>query len=170
MRKNYYFRSVMLLAAINALLIFANVLFAQCVPSSGMVEGSVFNDFSNDGIWDEYEQPIRNAKVTAYDDDGGLIGEAYTDANGYYAFTGLEDETKVKLVFNLPVGKVPSFEGPDNGTIVQFAEVPSPHTSEIKHVTLKRIRLQIGNSNSRSRSTMESETMDLKARPSEAVF
>jgi len=117
----------MLLAAINALLIFANVLFAQCVPSSGMVEGSVFNDFSNDGIWDEYEQPIRNAKVTAYDDDGGLIGEAYTDANGYYAFTGLEDETKVKLVFNLPVGKVPSFEGPDNGTIVQFAEVPSCH-------------------------------------------
>ena len=57
----------------------------------------VWYDADMDGQQDPCEPPLQNVTVELYDDQGGLVGTATTDANGQYYFGGDSD---VNLIAN----------------------------------------------------------------------
>ena len=60
----------------------------------GEISGYVYEDDSNDGVFDSGEQPIAGVTLALVDANGNLTGATTTtDANGYYEFTDLEPGT-----------------------------------------------------------------------------
>ncbi len=129
MRKHYFFTRVICVSVLILFTFFTENVIAQCVPATNTVEGFVYFDSNNDGIWDDFEKPIPNSKVKIFDSSGVELAEIKTDSNGYYSYSGANDGETVKLIFDIPNRKVPAYSGEDNGTVVQFAEVPSCNNS-----------------------------------------
>ena len=98
---------------------------AQCDPADGSVEGTVFMDSQSDGTFSTEESGIANIMVMAYNTEGISLGFAMSDANGDYVIPNLTDGEKVSLIFSYANTLSPSVIGPDNGSNVQFTNVPS---------------------------------------------
>ena len=94
----------------------------------GTIGGNVFNDFNNDGTDDgNGEVGQENVKVEVYDCDGMLVCETWTNADGDWNCTGLNDTEQYRVEFSTPLQDYlePSFAGTDNGTNTQFVTAPS---------------------------------------------
>ncbi|MCC7507537.1 MAG: T9SS type A sorting domain-containing protein, partial [Saprospiraceae bacterium] len=87
----------------------------------GNLGGQAFNDYNTDGIHDQDEPGLGNVKVYLYACDSDIpVDSAITDADGYYLFESLDNfPYRVEFVAGSTVLH-PSFQGPDNGTSVQF--------------------------------------------------
>ena len=57
--------------------------------TTGIIGDYVLNDINHDGLQDAGDVGIENVKLTLFDGTATKIAETYTDANGWYAFTGL---------------------------------------------------------------------------------
>ncbi len=64
--------------------------FDFCEHKPATISGFVYEDANNDGVRDPGEVPIEGVIIQLFDEDGNLIAETTTDANGMYAFEGLE--------------------------------------------------------------------------------
>ena len=93
---------------------------SQCNP--GTLSGSVFHDSNNNGTMDGPEIGVANVLVTATD-ASGANQQTYTDPNGDYAFTGLNN-SQYRVVFSTPAGYNPSWMGTNNNSNIQFVTVP----------------------------------------------
>jgi len=99
--------------------------YGQCVASKGTIEGVVFSDFNNNGIINAGEEGIADILVFAYDSKGALIGNTTTSSSGSYSFLNLADGEKIRLTFGFNGNYASSFMGKDNGSSVQFVQVPA---------------------------------------------
>lgn len=97
------------------------------MPCSGAPDelgGRVFHDIDNNGEFDPMVEPgIENAAVRLYSCASETpVSTTTTDANGQYAFTGLDLGTRYRLEIEAPGGSgfLPAFAGPDNATTVQY--------------------------------------------------
>ena len=107
---------------------FSGSLSAQCIPVKGSLEGVVYTDTDNNGIRNATETGIQGILVQAFRADGSLYGTATTDVTGLYALSGLKDGERIRLVFNFGGGYYPSIMGTNNGSSVQFVQVPACNT------------------------------------------
>ncbi|MCB9309919.1 MAG: DUF11 domain-containing protein [Lewinellaceae bacterium] len=96
----------------------------QCTPKAESVSGFVYEDVNNDGIKAVDESGIANVQVAAFNGSGQQIGSALTLADGSYIIENLTDGSKVRLVFTYLSSYYSSMVGKDNGTSVQFHQVP----------------------------------------------
>jgi uncharacterized repeat protein (TIGR01451 family) len=97
---------------------------AQCVPTNGTIDGIVYSDANNNGVRNVTETGLAGVLVQVYDANGALLGSSTSDASGLYSFSGLEDGKKVRLVFNYGNTYFPALLGTNNGSSVQFVQVP----------------------------------------------
>jgi SdrD B-like domain len=97
----------------------------QCTPSSGTIRGNIFIDKNNNGIFDASESGIEGILVEAYNAGGQLISSQQSGSGGAYVFTGLTDGNKVRLHFGTSGQYSSAGIGPDNGSAVQFVQVPA---------------------------------------------
>lgn len=118
---SYYY----ILIATLSLLLLPQLNFGQCVASKGTIEGIVFQDVNNNGVLNPGEAGVSDVMVQAYDFNGGLIASTTTNSNGSYAFTNLKDGDMLRLTFGISGKFSSSFMGDDNGSSVQFAQVPA---------------------------------------------
>ncbi len=63
------------------------VLEDRCLPSCNVISGYVFNDANNSGLFNSNDSPIANSPVQLLNSSGVVIGNAVTDANGFYSFS-----------------------------------------------------------------------------------
>jgi uncharacterized repeat protein (TIGR01451 family) len=117
----YYY----IIIAIFSILLLPQLIFGQCVPSNGTVEGIVFKDANNNGVLNPGEVGIPDILVQAYDDNGALIDGITTNSNGAYAFTNLTDGDMLRLTFGVSGKYSPALMGTNNGSSVQFIQVPA---------------------------------------------
>ncbi|MBP6567142.1 MAG: DUF11 domain-containing protein, partial [Saprospiraceae bacterium] len=118
---SYYY----ILIATLSLLLLPQLNFGQCVASKGTIEGIVFQDVNNNGVLNPGEAGVSDVMVQAYDFNGGLIASTTTNSNGSYAFTNLKDGDMLRLTFGISGKFSSSFMGDDNGSSVQFTQVPA---------------------------------------------
>jgi FlaG/FlaF family flagellin (archaellin) len=59
--------------------------------AGGTIGGHVFQESDRDGVFETTEQPLSGAYVYLFNSSGGYLGNALTDATGWYRFTGLPD-------------------------------------------------------------------------------
>ena len=64
-----------------------NYDFCEHIPAS--IKGTVYHDRNNDGVQNEGEEGIENVLIQLFDDDGNLVSEVLTDADGNYCFEDL---------------------------------------------------------------------------------
>ncbi|MEM1324942.1 MAG: SdrD B-like domain-containing protein [Bacteroidota bacterium] len=96
-----------------------------CVDDLG---GTVFNDFNNDGVEDMNETGQGNILVYVYEcDNDEPVDSAYTNANGDWSVDDTNITYPVRVEFSTPLTPWldPSAAGTDNGTDVQFVDMPS---------------------------------------------
>nr|HMQ62440.1 SdrD B-like domain-containing protein [Flavilitoribacter sp.] len=95
-----------------------------CASATTIAGGVTFQDYNNDGTNAPDEPGQENVKVEIYDCDGMLVCETWSNANGDWACTGLTPGETYRVEFSLPLQTwlEPGFEGPDNGTNVQFVQ------------------------------------------------
>jgi SdrD B-like domain/SprB repeat len=91
-----------------------------CSPNT-KIEGTVFEDFDNDGIKDAAEPFVKDVVVALYDNTGQVGAPTATDANGLYAFTGLTAAAVYRVEFTIPANFEEGAHGTGSGTSVQFA-------------------------------------------------
>ncbi len=93
----------------------------ECPDDANGIGGFVWKDENYNGLFDgETGQP--NVKVEAYDCAGTLAGTAFSNANGLWSITGLEENAEYRLEFTAQQGMNVSFYGEQNPSDVQFAE------------------------------------------------
>ncbi|MEL6143449.1 MAG: SdrD B-like domain-containing protein, partial [Bacteroidota bacterium] len=95
----------------------------DCSTAADAIGGNVFNDFNNDGADAGDAEPGQaNIKIEVYDCDGVLQCETWTNAEGNWTCTGLNDGEDYRVEFTRPLtpSLARSFAGSDNGTDVQF--------------------------------------------------
>jgi uncharacterized repeat protein (TIGR01451 family) len=98
---------------------------AQCVPTNGNIDGIVYSDANNNGVRNVTEIGLQGVMVQAYNANGALLGTSTSDGSGLYSFAGLSDGERIRLVFNYGNGFFPSLQGTNNGSAVQFVQVPT---------------------------------------------
>jgi hypothetical protein len=59
--------------------------------SPGTLGGFAFQDLNRDGVYESGEQPLAGEHLFLYDGAGTYLGNAYTDATGWYQFGSLAD-------------------------------------------------------------------------------
>jgi len=118
---SYYFTVI----AIISFLLLPHLNFGQCVASKGTIEGIVFKDVNNNGVLNPGEVGVPDVLVQAYDFKGALIAGTTTNSNGSYAFANLKDGDMFRLTFGVSGKSASSFMGVDNGSSVQFTQVPA---------------------------------------------
>ncbi len=64
-----------------------------CEHPPARISGHVYHDESNDGVFDDEEDPIEGARLELYDAAGNLVATTTTDPEGLYEFTGLKQGT-----------------------------------------------------------------------------
>ena len=101
-----------------------NQSIAQCVAVTGNIEGYVYSDKNSNGVRNAEEEGIANVLVNAYDHSGTLVGFSLTNASGLFTIGNLQDGKKVRLVFSHSSDYYSSYMGTNNGTTVQFVQVP----------------------------------------------
>ncbi|WP_309710635.1 hypothetical protein, partial [Pseudolysinimonas sp.] len=112
---------------------------------SGHVQGTVFRDFIQNGVYDSTpvngvtDAPLAGVTVTAYNGAGTAVGSAVTTAAGIYDITiapALPDGTPLRIEFTgYPAGFVDSFNGTANATSVQFRTVGATGVDFALHKT-----------------------------------
>ncbi len=100
-------------------------VFSQCVTAKGTIDGIVFADANNNGLINPSDIGVANVLVQAYDQNGALVGSATTGQTGTFSFSNLTDGQMVKLIFNHSNSQSSSLMGADNGSSVQFVQVPA---------------------------------------------
>lgn len=93
--------------------------YTTCTPNT-KIEGTVFEDFDNDGIKDAREPFVRGVQVRLYDNAGQVGSAATTDANGLYSFTSLTAAAVYRVEFTIPTGFSEGAVGTGSGSAVQF--------------------------------------------------
>ncbi len=83
-------------------------------PLPAQIEGYVYHDANNNGIYDSNEAPISGVTVALVDANGKLHQSAATDAAGFYRFGGLASG-KYTLIETQPAGWLDGLDSP--GTI-----------------------------------------------------
>jgi hypothetical protein len=91
-----------------------------CTPNT-KIEGTVFEDFDDDGIKDAAEPFMKGVEVKLYDNTGQVGGAVTTDVNGLYSFTGLVAAAVYRVEFTIPANFKEGAHGSGSGTGVQFA-------------------------------------------------
>jgi len=71
---------------------YAGADFGYFLPG-GVISGTLWIDFDDDGIVDDSEVALPYITVTLYDDLGGVVATTETDSEGSYSFGGLGDDT-----------------------------------------------------------------------------
>ncbi|MBK8625464.1 MAG: DUF11 domain-containing protein [Saprospiraceae bacterium] len=104
--------------------LWTQMVSAQCVPTSGTIDGIVFTDTNNNGVRNVTEAGLQGVMVQAYDPNGALLGTSTSDGSGLFSFVGLTDGDKIRLVYNYANANFPSLLGTNNGSSVQFVQVP----------------------------------------------
>ena len=61
-------------------------LESRLVMTASVISGFVFSDTNNNGLFDPGEKPIANSSIQLQNSSGTVIGQAITDANGFYQF------------------------------------------------------------------------------------
>ncbi len=111
--------SYTLLVIVFFLMLSSNV-FGQIASCSGDdIGGTVFREYSANGVQDTGEPGVEGVIVNIYDDTG-LVATTTTEADGSYAFTALTAGATYRLEFDLPSGLYSSPVGGDSPTSVQF--------------------------------------------------
>lgn len=64
---------------------------ARPPTAAGTLGGFAFQDLNRDGIFEAGEQPLADQHLFLYDAGGTYLGNAYTDAAGWYQFDDLPD-------------------------------------------------------------------------------
>jgi protocatechuate 3,4-dioxygenase beta subunit len=62
-------------------------LESRLVMTANVISGFVFSDLNNNGLFDPGEKPIANSSIVLKNSSGTVIGQAITDANGFYQFS-----------------------------------------------------------------------------------
>ncbi len=100
---------------------------APALAVDGTVSGTVFRDFSQNGLQDAGDQGLGGVTVTAYDSDSA-VGSVVSAADGSYSISVLGSDTQVVRVefTDLPAGYehgAVSQTGADTGTSVRFVDL-----------------------------------------------
>jgi uncharacterized repeat protein (TIGR01451 family) len=98
---------------------------SQCVAPPGTINGLVYTDLDNNGIKANTEVGLSGIAIHAYNNLGQIVGNTITSGDGTWSINGLTNGSPVKVVFTYPTKYSPSFAGTDNGSNVQFVNVPS---------------------------------------------
>lgn len=61
-------------------------LETRLVPANNTINGYVFVDANNNGLFDAGESVIPNSSVALKDQNGAIVGQTQSDANGFYQF------------------------------------------------------------------------------------
>ena len=79
---------------------------------NGQLSGTVWQDNNANGTQDAGEPALSGVTVTLTNGNGDVVGTTVTDANGYYEFTGLVEDSYTATVDNstLPAGSVPTYD------------------------------------------------------------
>lgn len=100
-------------------------------PAGGRIYGVAFEDQNADGVITPGEPGVENVSLRLETLSGQLVAETQTDANGYYIFTGLSNQT-YHLFLTLPDGWTATTHtdvllNPGNGATEQnFGLLPPP--------------------------------------------
>ena len=104
-------------------------LNAQCILTSGKIQGQVFLDQTYNGIYDIGEKGIAFVPVYAYDVNGSLAANAITDLNGNYSLNGLTDQSSYRIEFQKPLFYEYSITGTSNKGDLQMVQAPACNVS-----------------------------------------
>jgi hypothetical protein len=106
---------------------------APATALTGHVQGVVFRDFNQNGVYDSTavngvtDATLAGVTATAYSAAGTAVGSAVSAASGIYDITivpSLPDGTPLRIEFSgYPAGFIDSFNGTGNSTSVQFSTV-----------------------------------------------
>jgi hypothetical protein len=92
-----------------------------CSPNT-KIEGTVFEDFDDDGVKDAAEPFIKDVEVKLYDENTQVGGAVLTNVNGLYSFTGLVSTKVYRVEFTVPTLFEEGAHGTGSGTSVQFVK------------------------------------------------
>lgn len=76
--------------------------FTQCQTSPNAIKGSVYMDLNYNGIQDPGEPGKDLILIKAFNNNGDLIGQSYSDVNGDYVIAGLSNLSKYRLELHKP--------------------------------------------------------------------
>lgn len=105
------------------------LLTAQCDALPGTISGVVYEDYNNNGAINVGEHGVQGVLVRIFNASGAVLATTTTNENGLYQFSGLENDQKVRIIFDYDIDYFPSSYGIDNGTVVQFVTVPECNVS-----------------------------------------
>jgi len=99
----------------------------SCAVGTGIIGGTVFSDFNENGIQDATETAgLAGVRVQAFDNTGTVVDFTTTNDIGEYALNVGADGVTFRIEFDqIPAGLYPTFNGTNNGTTVQFAAAPT---------------------------------------------
>jgi hypothetical protein len=69
----------------------SNTPVAAPTPPAGAIGGYLFDERDRDGVYEVGEQALANQHLYLYTGAGQYVTNTYSDANGWYQFTGLAD-------------------------------------------------------------------------------
>jgi hypothetical protein len=90
-----------------------------CAPNT-KIEGTVYEDFNNNGIKETAEPFIKGVEVKLYDNTGQVGAAVLTNASGFYTFTGLAAAGLYRVEFTVPANFEEGAAGTGSNTAVQF--------------------------------------------------
>jgi len=99
--------------------------WGQCTPEDNSINGTVFEDKLNDGIFKDADVGLSNVLVKAYNADGNEVGSSVSDINGTYSIENLPNGNSYRLIFESSSSFFSSILGEDNRSSVQFVESPA---------------------------------------------
>ncbi len=119
------FRHCSIIMTFLIIFLYAQNNYAQCVASSGSIDGIVYLDNNNNGARNVGEGGIQGILVEAYNASGALMGTSTTNQNGAYFFNGLTDGQRLRLQFSFSSTYSSAILGADNASSVSFVQVPA---------------------------------------------
>lgn len=90
-----------------------------CAPNT-KIEGTVFEDFDDDGVKDAVEPFLKDITVTLFDENAQVGAPVQTNASGLYSFTGLTASKVYRVEFTVPSYLEEGAVGTGSGTSIQF--------------------------------------------------
>ncbi len=108
--------------------------------ASGVVAGTVFEDYNADGAQENgpvfapvaKDIGVKNASVTITDSTGATVGTATTDAAGAFSVTCRRRHGAVRVEVTPPPGFTAGPHGPSSGTTVQFVTLGTAAATTVK--------------------------------------
>lgn len=100
-------------------------LSGQCTPEPGTIQGKVYADLNRNGERDAGESGIASARIDVLGENGVLLGQQFSDADGNYAISGLPANELLRLVHNKPANHHYAIGGSDGPQDLRWVPVPS---------------------------------------------